>query len=325
MDRLSCMQVFVRVVEHGAFTRAADALGISRASATAAVAGLEKQLGVRLLHRTTRRLSVTDEGQSYYNSCVRILGELAEADDAVSGTRLVPRGRLRVSVPQSFMDTIFYPALARFLKQYPQLEVEIVLTDRAVNMVEEGIDCAMRGLEISADSEVVARTLSVSRWLTCASPAYFAEHGRPRDIEDLENHDCIRFISQSTGRSRDWQFVRRGEIVSIVPNGNLRVTSFEAATLAASEGCGIAQVPDGLGIAAVLAGRLEPILVEHVAFGPSLSLVHPGNRYLTAKVRVFTDFFLKEFPREGWWPQIVAISDATASGQRGAGLDVPDG
>jgi LysR family transcriptional regulator for bpeEF and oprC len=261
------MQVFVRVVEHGAFTRAADALGISRASATAAVAGLEKQIGVRLLHRTTRRLSVTEEGQSYYNSCVRILGEIAEADEAVSGTRLVPRGRLRVSIPQSFMDTIFYPALARFLKEHPQLELEVVLTDRAVNMIEEGIDCAMRGLEIPSDSGLVARTLSVSRWLTCASPAYLHEHGTPRNIGDLAGHDCIRFISQSTGRPRDWQFDCDGKSVSMVPNGKLRLTSFEAATLAASEGCGIAQVPDGLGIAAVLAGRLQPILTDHVAVG----------------------------------------------------------
>jgi LysR family transcriptional regulator for bpeEF and oprC len=184
------MQVFVRVVEHGSFRKAADALGISPASATAAIARLERQLHVRLLHRTTRRLSVTEEGQSYYCNCVRILGDIAEAEDVLSGVRLVPRGRLRISVPQSFVSDVFFPALKEFIELHPQLEVEVVLGDRVVNLVEEGIDCAIRGVEIPADSGLVVRTLSAIRWLTCASPAYLEKHGTPSRIEDLSARPC---------------------------------------------------------------------------------------------------------------------------------------
>lgn len=306
MDRLFCMKVFVRVVEHGSFARAADSLGISRASATAAIASLEKQLGVRILNRTTRRVSVTEDGESYYNNCVRILGDIAEAEDDLSGTRLEPRGRLRISIPQSFMDMVFYPALARFQKQYPQLDIEVVLTDRAVNLVEEGIDCAIRGIELPPDSGLVAKTLTLTRWLTCASPAYLEEFGTPQRVEDLQQHNCIRLISQSTGRPRDWVFICGGEQRTFVPNGKLRLTSYHANTLTAIEGAGIAQLPDGLGVTAVLAGKLKPVLTEFVGWGPSLLLVYPGNRYLSARARVFIDFMSDAFPRDGWWDQILA-------------------
>jgi len=307
------MQVFVRVVEHGSFRKAADALGISRASATSAVARLEKQLGVRLLHRTTRRLSVTEEGQSWYCNCVRILGDIAEAEDVLSGVRLSPRGRLRVSVPQSFVSYIFFPALKEFTERHPQLEVEIVHGDRAVNLIEEGIDCAIRGLEIPPDSGLVARSLSSVRWLTCASPGYLEKHGTPTRIEDLSGHNCIRFISPSTGRPRDWVFVSEETPVSIVPAGNLRLTSFGAARELAQVGAGIAQIPDVLGFSAVLEGKLAPVLTELVAMAPTLMLVYPGNRYLTAKVRAFSDFMAQRFPKDGWWSKIAASRQAKSA------------
>ncbi len=308
MDRLFCMQVFVRVVEHGAFIRAADVLGVSRSTVTYAVAQLEKRLGVRLLNRTTRKLSVTDEGRSYYASCVHILGEVEESEDDLSGVQLQPRGRLRVSVPQSFLNTIFYPGLSAFMRRYSELEVEVVFTDRAVNMVEEGIDCAIRGLEIPADAALVARELSPVRWLTCASPEYVEQHGMPQELNDLSAHNCIRFISPSSGRSRDWQFCVDDKIVSLVPSGNLRLTSFDAAIQMATVGAGVAQVPDGLAHAAVMAGSLVPVLSNYVAFGPSLMLIYPGNRYVTAKVRVFKDFFMQQFPKEGWWSDIAGAA-----------------
>lgn len=305
MDRLFCMKVFVRVVEHGAFVRAADDLGVSRATVTDAVAQLERHLGVRLINRTTRRLSVTDEGQTHYANCVRLLDDIEEAEEALSGSRLRPHGRLRVSVPQSFINSVFYPGLARFMQFYTDLEVEIVFTDRTVNLVEEGVDCAIRGVEIPADSGLVAIELTPTRWLTCASPAYLAEHGTPQAVGDLEHHNCIRFISPSTGRARDWLFRVEDMPVAIEPAGNLRLTSFDAAVQVALSGAGIAQVPDGLACGQVLDGQLEPLLTDFVANAPSLVLVYPGNRYLTAKVRAFKEFFANEFPTDGWWPQIV--------------------
>ncbi|HNP36232.1 MAG TPA: LysR family transcriptional regulator [Woeseiaceae bacterium] len=308
MDRLFCMRVFVRVVEHGAFVRAADALGVSRTTVTDAVGQLEKRLGVRLLHRTTRKLSVTDEGRSYYASCIRILDEIEESEDDLSGVQLQPRGRLRVSVPQSFFNTIFYPGLTAFMRRYSQLEVEVVLTDRAVNLVEEGIDCAIRGLEIPADSTLVARKLSPGHWLTCASPEYVRQHGMPHELDELSGHNCIRLISPSSGRPRDWQFCVGDKIVTLVPGGNLRLTSFDAAIQMAAVGAGVAQVPDGLAHAAVMEGRLLPLLSHYVAAGPPLILVYPGNRYVTAKVRVFNDFFEELFPKEGWWSDIAGVA-----------------
>lgn len=311
MDRLFCMRVFVRVVEQGAFVRAADDLGVSRATVTEAVAQLEKHLGVRLINRTTRRLSVTAEGQTHYANCVRLLDDIEEAEEALSGSRVRPHGRLRVSVPQSFVNSVFYPGLARFMQLYPDLEVEIVFTDRAVNLVEEGVDCAIRGVEIPADSGLVAIELTQTRWLTCASPGYLAECGTPRIVDDLRQHNCIRFISPSTGRARDWLFLVDGLPVSIEPRGNLRLTSFDAAMQVALSGAGIAQVPDGLACGYVLDGRLQPLLTDCVAAAPPLVLVYPGNRYLTAKVRAFKEFFAREFPRDGWWPQI-ALQSSTA-------------
>ena len=295
------MQAFVRVVEHGAFGRAADALDKSRASITEAVGQLEKHLGVRLLNRTTRRLSLTDEGRCYYEDCVRLLDQVAETEDRLSGARLAPRGRLRVSVPQSFGDRIFFPALARFMAQYPELNVELVITDRAVNLVEEGIDCAMRGVEIPDDADLVAKKLSETCWITCASPAYIEASGIPDSIDDLASHECIRFISPSTGRARDWVFVADGKPRTLVPAGRLNLTSLDGVLDAAVAGLGVAQLPDAVAYQAFVEGQLSPLLTEFIAPAPALVLVYPGNRYVTAKVRVFSEFFADVFPREGWW------------------------
>lgn len=309
MDRLFCMQVFVRVVEHNSFSRAADALGIARSRATSAIAQLEDHLDTRLLSRTTRRISVTEEGQIYYKDCVRILGQLAEAEDGLAGARLEPRGRLRVSVPHSFVSAIFFPALDRFMEKYPQLQVEIVLTDRAVNLVEEGIDCALRGMEIAADAELVARKLSTCYWVTCAAPALLDRCGRPARIEALADYECIRFVSKSTGRTRNWSFCRGGETLSFEPQGRLRLTSLGAVTQAAIAGSGIAQIPDALVAGAISGGQLEPLLLEFKTLAPSLSLVYPSNRYLSGKTRAFIDFFADVFPREGWFAEIERTRD----------------
>ena len=306
MDYYFCMRTFARVVELGSFARAADQLEISRPTATTAVAQLEKRLGVRLLHRTTRKLSLTDDGRTFYERCVRILGDIAETEDSLSSARVSPRGLLRVSTPNSFAHLIFLPALPRFLARYPELNVEVVLTDRAVNLVEEGIDCAVRGVEIPGDSTLVARHVTGVRRVTCASPEYLTAHGTPRSVADLERHNCVRFISPSTGRTADWRFEKGDEQIAFTPRGNLGVSSLEAAAAAALNGIGIAQVPDALVILPQWAHRLRPILLDWVAPAPPLKVVYPSNRYLTAKVRAFADFVSEVFPEKGWWPDIDA-------------------
>ena len=308
MDQLYCMRVFKRVVEQGSFARAAEDLEIARPSATTAVASLEKRLGVRLLHRTTRRLSLTDEGRAFYEGCVRILDELAETEESLSAQRVAPRGRLRASTPNAFIHQEFLPAVPGFLARHPGLELELVVTDRAVNLVEEGIDCAVRAVSIAEDANLVARPVSRVRWLTCASPAYLARHGAPRSIEELERHNCIRFISPSAGRSVDWRFRNGAEERAYAPRGNFGVTSLEGAVAAAVAGLGIAQVSDVLAIRALRARELEPVLLDWAAPGPTLSVVYPGSRYLTAKVRAFTEFVAGIYPPEGCWPEVMALA-----------------
>jgi LysR family transcriptional regulator, regulator for bpeEF and oprC len=311
MDQLFCMRMFVRVVEQGSFTRAADHFHVARPSATLAVARLEKRLGTRLLHRTTRRLSLTDEGRTFYQACVRVLDDLAETEDSLSGARNSPRGRLRVSVPNAFIHQQFFSELPRFRARYPDLSLEVVITDRAVNLVEEGIDCAARAATIPDDSTLVAREISKIHVLTCASPAYLEAKGTPRTIEELDGHECIRFISPSTGRAAEWRFRRGEEEIAYAPRGGVGVTSLEGAAAAAAAGVGIAQVSDVIMIHALRTRALQPILLDWVAPGPSLRVVYPSSRYLSAKVRVFSDFVAEIYPRAGVWPDIAAMAPAS--------------
>jgi LysR family transcriptional regulator for bpeEF and oprC len=298
MDQLFCMRVFVRVVELGSFSRASDDLEVARPTATMAVARLEKRLGVRLLQRTTRRLRLTEDGRSFYEGCVRILGDLAETEEALSKSRALPRGRLRVGTPHSFVHLAFMPNLPRFLERYPELEVDVFMSDRAVDLIADGLDCAIRAVVAPDASTLVARTLAKVNWLTCASPAYFDKHGRPATIADLERHNCVRFISQSTGRTVDWHFSRDGEQVEFTPRGNFGVSALEGAMAAAAGGIGIAQVPDVLGMPLLRSGALQPVLADVVAAAPPLQVVYPSNRYLSAKVRALADFAAEIFRRD---------------------------
>jgi LysR family transcriptional regulator, regulator for bpeEF and oprC len=306
MDTLLCMRVYARVVEHGSFVRAADDLQISKPAVTNAIAQLETKLGTRLLHRTTRRLSVTDEGRTYYERCIRILDDVSEADELVSKTRVAAHGRLRVSVPEAFTQVLFVPSLPKFLKRYPELTVELVITDRAVNLVEEGIDCAARGVDMPDDSTLVARRIASARWITCASPAYFELHGRPTSIDDLVQHNCTRFVSPSSGRTMDWRFEENGVRRTFTPQGNLGVTSMAGAVSAALVGIGMTQVPDPVVFHHILSGELEPVLIDYLAPAPTFTIVYPSNRFLTAKVKAFADFIAEIYPAKGWWPEIVA-------------------
>ena len=307
MDQLFCMRAFKRVVELRSFAKAAEDLDVARPTVSNAVAQLEKRLGVRLLHRTTRRLNITQDGQAYYEGCVRILHELAETEDQLSNARRSPRGRLRVSTPNSFVQLRFMEALPEFLARYPDIELEVVMTNRAVDLVEEGVDCAVRAVDIPGDSTLIARHIADVRWITCASPGYLARAKPPRDIADLERHECVRFISPSTGRAADWHFEHGKRRVSYTPKGRLGVTSMEAAGAAALHGIGIAQVPESLVYPHLRSGALAAVLLEWAAPAPALKVVYPSNRYLTAKVRVFADFIAEIFPREGWWPEIAVM------------------
>lgn len=304
-----CMRVFTKVVEQRSFARAAEILDIPKPAATNAVAQLERRLRVRLLHRTTRRVSVTDDGRLFYEGCIRILGDLAETEESLSGALAVPRGRLRVTTPNAFIYQDFFPALPRFLQQYPELEIEVVVTDRQVNLVEEGIDCAVRAASIPEDSTLIARHIAKVRWLTCASPDYLRRKGIPLRVADLEQHDCIRFISPSSGRTVDWCFEQNGESLTHHPRGRTGVTSLEGAVALAVAGIGIAHVSDVLALPELRSGALEPLLVDWAAPAPSLTVLYPSRHYLTARLRAFADFVAGIYPAAGAWPEITAMAD----------------
>jgi LysR family transcriptional regulator, regulator for bpeEF and oprC len=318
MDQLVCMRVFARVVETGSFSRAAENLKIAPPTATTAVAQLEQRLGVRLLHRTTRRLNLTDEGRAFYEGCVRLLDELAEMEESLSTRRVTARGRLRTSMPNAFIPRELFAALPGFLARHPQLTLELALTDQTLNLVGQGIDCAVRAMEIPDDSTLIVRHISPVYRLTCASPAYLATHGVPRHIADLERHNCIGFISPSTGRIAEWTFEKREERRTCAPRGNLAVSSLESAVAAAAAGLGVVQAAHVLAMPLLRSGMLQPVLAEWAAPGPPLAVVYPSNRYLTAKVRAFTDFIFDLFPKEyakakgeqGWWSEVAAMAEA---------------
>jgi LysR family transcriptional regulator for bpeEF and oprC len=305
MDQLSCMRMFVRVVEQGSFVRVAESFSVAPSTVTYAVAQLEREVGIRLLHRTTRRVSPTEEGQRYYEVCQRVLDELREVQEDLSQAKVSPHGRLRVSLAHGFAQRVLYPELPRFFARYPRLELDLVVTDRAVNLVEEGVDCAVRASPMEPEGNLVARPIAAVHWVTCASPSYLADRGLPASAEALRSHDCIGFVSPTTGRQADWVFARGGQVQKYAPAGRLSVSSLEAAANAAVAGLGIAQVPDPLVYELVRQGRLRPVLVDHVAPAWPVRVVYLRNRYQMSRLKAFADFIAEIHPPEGWWTGIV--------------------
>jgi LysR family transcriptional regulator for bpeEF and oprC len=319
MDQLSAIRVFARVAELGSFARAADALDMSRAMVTTRVGQLEGRLGVRLLHRTTRRVGLTDDGRAYYDRCVRILADLDEADEALARRRARPSGRLRAQMPVALARAFVIPALPRFLARHPGLELEVRLANRVVDLVEEGVDCAIR-LGVPSEQSLVARRIAATRLATCASREYLQRKGTPREPADLARHECIAFLDLATGRPAEWVFERGAERVARPPSGRLAFNSMEAAVEAAAAGLGVAQVLSSLAEPAITAGRLRPLLVDWAAEGPPLYLVYPHHRHLSAKIRAFADFAAEVFAGDGGWAAIARSAGRArgAAGRRGA-------
>lgn len=308
MDQLSCIRMFIRVVEQGSFVRVAETLSVAPSTVTYAVAQLEREVGARLLHRTTRRVSLTEEGRRYHEVCQRVLDELREVQEDLSQAKAAPQGRLRVSLAHGFAQRVLYPALPRFFARYPSLALDLVVTDRAVNLAEEGVDCAVRASPVEPDANLVARLVSTVHWVTCASPSYLAEHGVPTSLEALPSHACIGFVSPTSGRTTDWVFERDGRRQKHAPAGRLTVSSLEAAANAAVAGLGLAQVPDPLVYELVRQGRLQAVLADHVALASPVHVVYLRNRYQVSRIRAFADFIAEIHPPEGWWTGIAQTS-----------------
>jgi LysR family transcriptional regulator for bpeEF and oprC len=294
MDRFQALLAFTRVVELGGFTRAAESLQIPKTTLSNLVQQLEAHLGVQLLQRTTRRVSVTADGTAFYERCTRVLADLAEAEAALTRAHLAPRGRLRIDVQGSLGKLVLVPALPDFFARYPDLHLDLGMGDRPVNLVEEGIDCVLR-VGPQRDSAMVARRVGTMRFICCASPDYLARHGRPRTPEDLRDHRCVNYHSSRSGRALPFDFVRQGEKREIEVEGPVTVNDADAYLACGLNGLGIVQMATYLAQPHLESGRLEQVLADWTSEPFPISVMYPQNRHLSAKVRVFVDWIAELF------------------------------
>ncbi len=289
MDKLQAMEVFVRVVETGGITRAADSLHMPKATAATLIQKLEAALGVKLLNRTTRRVSVTPDGAAYYERCVSILAQVRETEELLGKQQSTPRGRVRVDVPTLMARSVFVPALPQFFARYPQIELALASNERRADLIEEGIDCAVWSGEIE-ESNLVARRVGFLYFATCAAPSYIAAHGQPRHPDDLAQHRCINHFSPRSGKMAEWVFSKNGTRVQTSLRGNLALEDENSYVAAAEAGLGIAQIPAFVLKDAMERGTLELVLGDWFPDPSPLYVVYPQNRHLSNKVRVFVDW-----------------------------------
>lgn len=289
LDKLQAMALFVRVVDTGGIARAAEALGIPRATATTLIQKLEAALGVKLLNRTTRRVSVTPDGAAYYPRAAAILAEVRETEEALSQRVTAPRGRVRVDAPTLIARSVIVPALSRFFAQYPDIELALACNERHFDLVAEGIDCALWVGEID-DTSLVARRVGFVYFATCAAPAYIAAHGAPAHPRELAQHRCINHFSPRTGETVEWVYSKGAERVQAVFPGHLALEDENSYVSAAEAGLGIARMPAFVVKEAMERGALELVLGDWLPEPSPLHVVYPQSRHLSRKVRVFVDW-----------------------------------
>jgi len=298
LDKFSAIQIFVRVVDSGSFTAAAEQLGISRAMASKLVQGLEDSLGIRLLNRTTRRLSLTGPGQSYYQRTSEILAQLAEAESEAAQAQNEPRGRLRISAPTSFGVRHLAATLGDYQRRFRQVEIDLNLSDRMVDLVDEGFDLAIR-ISILRDSSLIARRLAPCRIVVVASPAYLVEHGTPQHPNDLQQHNCLVYTLSTRGT--EWTFLRGEETQALRLSGALSANNGDFIAAAAVAGVGVAVLPSFIVADDLRAGRVVPLLCEWRSPSIAVYAVYAQTRTLPAKTRSLIDFLAERFGPEPYW------------------------
>lgn len=293
MTAVSDIAVFVKVVDSGSFTAAADALELSKAAVSKYISRLEQRLGSRLLNRTTRRLTLTEAGQALFDKASPALADLAAAEQGVVELNSAPRGRLRVTAPSHFGEVFLAPLFAEFRRRYPDVELELDLDNRLVDLVEEGFDVGIR-ISTLPDSSLVARKLADIRMVTVASPEYLARHGTPAEPADLRNHQCLHYLLSRS--PNEWRY-RKGlhQLVSIRVSGGFRCNNDGALKVAALDGLGILRFPALFVEKELKEGRLVAILKDNEIQTLTLSAIFPTRDHLPPKVRVFVDFLAEQF------------------------------
>lgn len=298
MDRLATMETFVRVVDAGSFVAAADRLGLSTAMVSRHVQELEERLGTRLLNRTTRKLSLTEAGAAYYERCQQVLRDIEEMDLSVAAEVQKPRGLLRVNAPVVFGTRHLARVMTEYERRYPEVSIDLSLTDRFIDLVEEGVDLAVR-IGTLTESTLVARRLFPVRLVLCASPEYLGRHGVPRTLDDLARHNCLGYTYTRGGT--EVELVGPEGPVVVPFRGTFRSNHGEVIHQAAIDGLGVALQPTFIVGDALADGRLRTVMPDYCA--PELSgyAVFLSRKFLSAKVRTFVDFLAEKFGPEPYW------------------------
>lgn len=289
MDRVDLFRIFARVVECASFTRAADTLGLPRSSVSSAVAELEQRVGARLLHRTTRKVSPTHDGAAFYERALRVVADVEEAETLFRHAAAEPSGRLRVDVPGRIGRLIIAPALPAFLDRYPQIDIDLGVTDRAINLIEDSVDCVVRVGPLG-DSGLIARPLGNLTLINVASPGYLARHGTPRTPDDLGAHWAVNYASPSTGRIEEWEWSEQGASRSIAMRGRVTANSAEAYIACCLAGLGLIQIPAYDVKRHIDAGELVELMPRHRAAPMPMTLLYPHRQHLSRRLQVFADW-----------------------------------
>lgn len=292
MEKFDAIPVFVEVVKNRSFSAAAQVLDVSKSAVSKRITQLENQLGVRLLYRTTRKLSLTEAGERYFELASKAVDAAIQAEDAVMELQGEPQGRLRVSCSMSFGLLQVAPLIPKFIQRYPNIQIDLILDDRNMDLVAESIDVAIRSGTLS-DSSLVARRLSPLRQVLCASPEYIKKHGEPSDPAELEQRNCILF-SYSID-TNEWTLIREDQSYTVTVSGNFRVNNSIALLESLVEGIGIGRLPSFIAGSALKSGKLVQVLADYRIPDHTFYAVYPERAYLPAKVRAFINFAIEYF------------------------------
>lgn len=297
MDRLDSMRVFVRVAELGSFSAVARQMEVARSVVTRQVAGLEAQLGVKLIARSTRSLTLTSAGEAYLQRCRQILELVDAAEDGLAEEGAIARGHLRISVPLSFGLRHLVPLLLDFERTYPDISLDLDFSDRRANLIEEGIDLAIR-ITGRLEPHDVARRIGSSRLLVLASPEYLKRHGEPRHPLDLADHECLIYSPSQAG---GWTFMVDGHPTVFPVRGRVRANNGDALADAAARGLGITCQPSFIAAPAIETGRLRVILADYPLPEINIYAVFPGNRFIPHRVRLLVDYLIERIGPRPYW------------------------
>ncbi|WP_444927681.1 LysR family transcriptional regulator [Microbulbifer sp. TRSA002] len=301
METIAAIPIFVTVAETGGFSPAAKLLGISKSAVSKRVTQLELQLGVKLLHRTTRKLSLTEAGEHFYEHARIAYKSAKDAQDAVLQLQGEPRGRLRINAPMSFGRLHLAPLIPVFMKRYPEISIDMILDDKVVDLVGEGFDIAIRGGDLP-DTSLIARKLAPLKSVLCASPSYLKEFGEPTELEQLSAHNCLIFTYSRD--VKEWGFIKDNHLHTIEVKGNYQVNNSEALREALLQGVGIGRLPTFVAGPDIEAGKLIPLFEEYQMSAKSIYAVFPERQFMPAKVRAFIDFAIEYFGGDTpYWDQ----------------------